>query len=167
MRGRVVSLLTAVALVVTLLPVAIADELPARTLLGTADELWPQPIDVAGLVKPEFTVEPTVATEVLHSGTVRKIGYGRTSFVTIAETATGTYSSDGMASPHVRYPGIHRAAAGGDGPRPAGLKLWTGEAWLAVEGGGGSFVALNGFPGGDLLTTGAGSCAVLGNAIYC
>lgn len=39
---------------------------------------------------------------------VRKIGYGQTKFVTINTTSTGTYSSDGLASPNIRYPGIFK-----------------------------------------------------------
>jgi hypothetical protein len=43
------------------------------------------------------------------STVVRKIGYGQTRFVTIDTTSTGTYSSDGLASPNIRYPGIYKA----------------------------------------------------------
>lgn len=38
---------------------------------------------------------------------VRKVGYGRTDFVTVTATSTGVYSTDGLASPHVRYPGVY------------------------------------------------------------
>lgn len=37
---------------------------------------------------------------------VRKIGYGETSYVTVATTASGVYSSDGFADRHVNYPGV-------------------------------------------------------------
>lgn len=50
--------------------------------------------------------EHWVSTEPLSNARIKKIGYGRTSYVDIAETATGTYSTDGLASPHVLYPGI-------------------------------------------------------------
>lgn len=49
---------------------------------------------------------PGVSLEPESSATVRKIGYGRTSFVTVSTTSSGTYSTDGLASPYVRYPGI-------------------------------------------------------------
>jgi hypothetical protein len=47
-----------------------------------------------------------VSLEPISQNTVRKIEYGRVSEVNVATTATGTYSSDGMVSPHIRYPGI-------------------------------------------------------------
>jgi hypothetical protein len=50
---------------------------------------------------PEVSMTP-IATNV-----VRKVGLGRTSFVTVTTTATGTYSTDGLASSNVRYPGIY------------------------------------------------------------
>jgi hypothetical protein len=37
---------------------------------------------------------------------VRKIGYGQTSFVNVLHTSSGTYSTDGLTSPYIRYPGI-------------------------------------------------------------
>jgi hypothetical protein len=51
--------------------------------------------------------EPGISMDAESSATVRKIGYGQTSFVTVNKTSTGTYSSDGLASPYVRYPGIY------------------------------------------------------------
>ena len=51
----------------------------------------------------DVSFDPTSTT------VVRKIGYGRTSFVTIATTPTGVYSTDGLASVHVRYPGVFTA----------------------------------------------------------
>jgi hypothetical protein len=52
--------------------------------------------------------EPDVSMEPESSAVVRKIGYGQTRFVTINTTSTGTYSSDGLASPNIRYPGIFK-----------------------------------------------------------
>lgn len=49
---------------------------------------------------------PGVSLEPLSTSIVRKIAYGKTSFVSIATTASGVYSSDGLTDPHVRYPGI-------------------------------------------------------------
>jgi hypothetical protein len=51
---------------------------------------------------------PDVSLTPESASTVRKIGYGRTHFVEVATTATGTYSTDGLASPNVRYPGIFK-----------------------------------------------------------
>lgn len=54
----------------------------------------------------EVAYSADVSLEPISSSVVRKVGYGRVTEVNIATTATGTYSSDGLASPHVRYPGI-------------------------------------------------------------
>ena len=54
-----------------------------------------------------IATEPSVSLDPLSSVTVRKIAYGRTTFVTVTTTSSGTYSSDGLVSPHVRYPGVH------------------------------------------------------------
>lgn len=149
-----------------LLPAALADEQPLRTLLSTPHELMPRPFDVAGLVKPDFTLEPSVATEVLHSSTVRKIGYGRTKFVTIAETASGIYSSDGLASPNVRYPGIH-VDHGSHGLQVAGVMVRSGNSWTVLRSTASSFVSVSRFDGGSLLMTESGSCVITGSGTYC
>lgn len=54
----------------------------------------------------EVSAADWVSLTPLSSVTVRKIGYGRAVDVSVATTATGVYSSDGMVSPHIRYPGI-------------------------------------------------------------
>ena len=53
--------------------------------------------------------EPGVSLDPLSSVTVRKIAFGQTSFVTVMTTSSGVYSTDALANPHVRYPGIHVA----------------------------------------------------------
>lgn len=90
----------------SILPPAFADEEPVRTLLKSGHEIFRQPIDGDNFVKPAWTIEPWVSTEALSERTVKKIGYGRTEYVSIVTTASGTYSSDGLASPHLLYPGI-------------------------------------------------------------
>ena len=42
----------------------------------------------------------------LSSSTVKKISFGRQAVVQVNTTSSGTYSSDSLASPYVRYPGI-------------------------------------------------------------
>ena len=96
----------------SVLPPALADEEPVRSLLMSADELFREPLDGDDFVKPDWTVEPWVSTEVISRSSVKKVGYGQTSFVAISRTASGTYSSDGLASPHIHYPGIVK----NDGP---------------------------------------------------
>ncbi|HEV7276859.1 MAG TPA: hypothetical protein VGN80_11275 [Devosiaceae bacterium] len=168
LAGAVIGSLAAALLAVpSLLPAAMADEQPMRTLMSTPDELMPAPFDTAGLVKPDFMVEPSVSTEVIRSSKVRKIGYGRTSFVTIAETASGTYSSDGLASPHVRYPGIY-IDHGSGGPQVAGVILGGGSSWTVLRStSASSFVSVTPFEGGKLLTTEGGSCVITGGSVYC
>lgn len=114
LTGGLIGLLVAGTLALpSVLPPALADEEPMLTLLKTGDELFPTRIDADTFAKPEWTVEPWVSTEAISKTTVRKIGYGRTSYVTITQTATGTYSSDAMRSPHIRYPGIVRNSSAG------------------------------------------------------
>ena len=127
----------------SLLPAAIAEDEPMRTLFMSRDELLPQRVDGRDFVKPDFTVEPWVSTEVLSETTILKIGYGRTTFVTIAETATGTYSTDALNSPHIRYPGIVRNSEVG------------------------SFVTVVPFKGGAAIIGNRGSCIAVKFGHYC
>lgn len=50
--------------------------------------------------------EDWVSTDPISTQTVKKIEAGKVSTVTITRTSTGTYSTDGLTSPHVQYPGI-------------------------------------------------------------
>ncbi len=50
--------------------------------------------------------DPSISGTVLSNSVVRKISYGKESLVSIVTTPTGTYSTDGFASSHVRYPGV-------------------------------------------------------------
>lgn len=125
----------------SMLPPEAAENEPFKTMGKSANELLPTPLDPSTLLKWDFHVEPSVSTERLRENTVRKIAYGRTSFVTIVETPSGIYSNDALASPHIRYPGIH--------PRTqrspfAGLALWNdGRNWVSVTPfTAGSFVAV-------------------------
>lgn len=54
----------------------------------------------------EVSYADTVSLEPVSTSVVRKIGYGVVSSVNIATTSTGTYSSDGLVSNNVHYPGI-------------------------------------------------------------
>ena len=59
-----------------------------------------------GDVRYTARADGTVSTEVSGTQTVKKIGFGEVSTVTIVTTPTGVYSSDAIFSPNVRYPGI-------------------------------------------------------------
>ena len=54
----------------------------------------------------QVSFDSSVSSQVLSSGTVRKIEFGRESLVTIVSTSSGTYSTDALASNHVLYPGV-------------------------------------------------------------
>lgn len=54
----------------------------------------------------EIAYADSVSLDPVQTSVISKIGYGAVSHVNIATTETGTYSSDGLTSPYVRYPGI-------------------------------------------------------------
>lgn len=114
------------------LPAAMASEEPAVTLLKTGQDIFPPPVNLEGLYKPNSITDGTVSREVRNQSVVRKIAFGYTSYVTIVRTPTGVYSTDGLQSPHVRYPGIHITAPNDDGDHAIGeLALWDGSSWVA------------------------------------
>lgn len=104
--GMTLGALTASIIAVTgpgMVAPALADE-----LLGTSVA---RGFDTADLIKFEerdyaVTNEDWVSSKPLSSVQVKKIEAGQVSYVTITTTATGTYSTDGMFSRHVQYPGI-------------------------------------------------------------
>ena len=86
---------------------AIAQE-PVDAAIASIDKLFPEPVDLRKFRKYEFTLDDSVSTDVQRTQVVTKIGHGRKSQVTIVTTPSGTYSSDGILSPNVRYPGIEK-----------------------------------------------------------
>jgi len=84
----------------------------------------------------ETTIAPTVSRDVLNVSTIRKVGYGHVSNIDIVTTPSGVYSSDGVASPHVLYPGIESSPSAKSG---IGIILaLVGGGWMQlrlVEGG--------------------------------
>jgi hypothetical protein len=107
--GGTIGVLVAGSLAAPQFMSALADEAlePVQEVASTLDELFgPGTVDSKAFRKYNVVIDDTVSTEVLRTRTVSKIGYGRKSIVTIVTTATGTYSTDAMLSPHVRYPGI-------------------------------------------------------------
>lgn len=109
---RVVAVCGAVALAVAgtlatpvFFPQAFANE-PQHQLIRTAKDIFPPPFDPARLKKFDVTVADNVSTEPKRTQLVTKIEYGRKSVVEIVTTASGTYSTDALTSPNVRYPGI-------------------------------------------------------------
>jgi len=86
-------------------PAAFAAE-PQKHLLDTASEIFPKPFNPKSLRKFDIIVDDSVSTKPLRTEIVSKIGFGRRSTVAIVTTSSGTYSSDAIVSPYVRYPGI-------------------------------------------------------------
>ena len=139
-----------------------ADE-PLKILTENTQQLVDRFEGNAEFFKPNWTVEDTVSTEVLSTQSVRKIEAGRTSFVTVATTATGVYSSDGLTSPNVRYPGIHAEHRQG-----VMLAFLTGGGWsffTPVDAG--SFVSFVPTDTGGTLVSPGGTCHAVSGSVYC
>jgi hypothetical protein len=116
------------------LPPAMAHEQPMQTLMSNASELFPKPFDASNLYRAKgktyaVTAEEGYSLKPISQQIVRKIGYGKTKFVTISTTASGVYSSDGLVSPHIRYPGIHTQRV-----IPV-LQIWGSIAYWSAEDG--------------------------------
>ncbi len=63
----------------------------------------------------EVDFDPSVSSEVLSSALVQKIAFGKESWVSIVTTSSGTYSTDGLSSNHVLYPGVSVTQLSGSG----------------------------------------------------
>lgn len=106
---------------------------PGYVLETFADEM-PGGFDTSKLVKfdgRDYEVEYAdwVATDPLSSSTVKKIEGGRVSYVDITTTATGTYSTDGLTSRNVLYPGIDVTEVTPD--RASWVRYWTNGRWFS------------------------------------
>jgi hypothetical protein len=91
---------------------AVAEE-PVKAAAATIEGLFPDVIDPRMFKRYTFSFDDSVSGEVQRSRVVKKIAGGRTSEVTITTTPSGTYSSDGLLSPHIQYPGIDKKLKGG------------------------------------------------------
>jgi hypothetical protein len=112
-------------------PAAFADE-PASHVYDTARDLFPPKFDPRTLKKFDVDVDDSVSTKAQHTEFVTKISGGVKTIVAIVTTATGVYSTDGLASPNIRYPGIevtqkHRGSQVffGSATGPRGTTHWT------------------------------------------
>lgn len=109
----------------------------------------------------EVAYAESVSLDPLSSTTVRKVGYGRVTNVNIATTSTGTYSSDGLTSPHVLFPGVEVSRVHEDGHH-----------FHAPTGPGFSIFSINRNPLGGLVLNavsdrGVRSCLARGSFISC
>ena len=168
MLGGFIGLGAAVLMAVPdLLPPAVADDQPMKTLLKSASELWPSTLDPSKLVKWDYYAQPGISIEPVAESTIRKIGYGRTTFVSVMETDSGAYSSDGLASPNIEYPGIIKEPKAAPSPM---LWLWGNGHWASASAySAGSFVVVTPIDGGKagLVVTDDNLCVVRSNAVYC
>jgi hypothetical protein len=105
LSGALAGLISGAIASPTLFPAVFAAE-PQKHVLDTASEIFPKPFDPKSLRKFDFTLDDSVSTKVQRVATVQKIGFGQRTMVAIVTTPSGTYSSDAIVSPYVRYPGI-------------------------------------------------------------
>jgi len=105
LSGAVAGLVAGAIASPSFFPAAFAAE-PQKHVLDTANELFPKPFDPRSLRKFDFTLDDSVSTKAQRVDTVQKIGFGKRTIVAIVTTPSGTYSSDAIASPNIRYPGI-------------------------------------------------------------
>ena len=109
---------------------ALADE-PAKVMTKSFNELFPKPFDPKSLLKFHITAGPNVSLDVQKTATISKISYGHRTYVAIVTTPSGTYSTDALMSPNVRYPGIdvtpkgHGAFSYRTFSGPFGTGTWT------------------------------------------
>jgi hypothetical protein len=138
--GGTIGTLVAGALASPSFVAAVAAE-PMRAVSSTVKDLFgSDAIDHRQFRKYRITFDDSVSTEVQRVRTVKKIEMGRTSTVSIVTTPSGTYSTDAMLSPHVRYPGI---------------EVERKKHWWARDSF--SFYSYNGRSGGSYMSFGNGS----------
>lgn len=114
----------------------------------------------------EIAYADSVSLEPISSSIVRKVGYGHVRDVSIATTSSGTYSSDGLVSPHVLYPGIEVNRAYDERRHHRGYSLWPeGSSFLILSVGrnpvSGNLVFNN------VSDRGVRSCSASGSFVSC
>ena len=115
---------------------ALAEE-PMQAAAATIEDLFPaEPVDLRKFRKYAFTLDDTVSTDVQRTRVITKIGHGLKSQVTVVTTPSGTYSTDGLLSPNVRYPGIEKRVRNW----PEDFDFAEGGKWMSYADG--SFVYL-------------------------
>ena len=140
--GGTVGVVVAGALAAPAVIAAVSETPQAAVVVSTIEEMFPvEAIDPKIFRRYDIVLGPGVSTEVQRSRTVRKIGYGYSSTVTVVTTPSGTYSTDGLLSPHVLYPGIEVT------PKANPL---DGGHWVSIERG--SIIYFNFIAGPGLRT---------------
>jgi hypothetical protein len=114
---------------------AVAEE-PVRVVATAIEDLFPDTVDPKIFRKYDITFDESISTDVSRTQVVTKIGGGRASEVTIVTTPSGTYSTDGVLSPNVRYPGIEKRSKGwGDGYWDSVMQPDGGGHWISFSQG--------------------------------
>ena len=114
---------------------ALAEE-PVKAAVTAIGDLFPPSVNPKMFRKYNITFDDSISTDVQRTQVVKKIGHGRTSEVTIVTTPSGTYSTDGMLSPNVRYPGIEKRVKSW----PEDFYFADGGKWMSYADG--SFIYL-------------------------
>lgn len=120
---------------------------PGYVLEAFGDEM-PAGFDTDKLVKfdgRDYVVDYAdwVSTDPLSRSTVKKIEGGRVTYVDITTTATGTYSTDGLTSKHVLYPGVDVTEV--TPHRRNWVRFWSNGNWFSFSSrAGNSFLRLSG-----------------------
>jgi hypothetical protein len=114
-----------------------AAEEPVKAVSSVLETLFPDAVDAKMFRKYNITFDDSISTDVKRTQVVKKIGYGRTSTVTIVTTPSGTYSTDGLLSPHVLYPGIEKKLKGwgGRGFYYYSSRSYGGGRWTSFSNG--------------------------------
>ena len=81
-------------------------ETPVAAAAASVETLFPPPFDASKLTKFDITFADSISSDIKRTDTIKKIGFGKKTIVSIVTTPSGTYSSDALTSPYVRYPGI-------------------------------------------------------------
>lgn len=134
------------------------DVLSSASLVPAREQ---QPIDFSNLIrigddKFEASYSGQFSDEVESVRTVRKIGFGKVEEVSIVTTASGTYSTDGLATRRVRYPDIDTRRADPEGLTGATWDRhfgWMPSSFAAAH----SIVTFGGIKGGGYFKSGNGS----------
>ncbi|MEO6015240.1 MAG: hypothetical protein ABIQ30_16845 [Devosia sp.] len=103
--GATIGALVSAVIVAPPVIAALADE-PALIVSQILGDEMVKAIDPKKFRHYDVTYDESVSREVLSTDVVTKIGFGQKQSVQIFHTTSGTYSSDALLSPHVRYPGI-------------------------------------------------------------
>ena len=114
---------------------AVAEE-PVKAVASAIDTLFPNTVDPKMFRHYSITFDDSISTDIQRTQRVKKIGHGRTSEVTIVTTPSGTYSTDGLLSPHVQYPGIEKQSKGwGSGYWYYSSRSLNGGRWMSFSNG--------------------------------